>query len=175
MRFKAKYERRSPPCQTWLCAEASPSLHSDVLRRSAGEPVDSLSSALEEQLSYARDCDSLTTSPSTSSLDTCSSHRIDEAHPGHQEKSVAPEERGGGQRSSTCCPEMEACSAEKSKIPRSVTDGELKQRIPNVLGQHGVSSVQFPSLPPWNDSLSGESGIFPACFGLTESLQLWRI
>lgn len=115
--------------------------------------MDSLASALEEQLSYDRDSDSLTTSPSTSSLDTCGSHRIYqvsskcEGSPGHQE-SLAGEARAGGQGSGTCYPETEACSAEESKMPRSVTDGELKQRIPNPLSQHGVSSEPVPSLPP---------------------------
>lgn len=123
--------------------------------------MDALGSALEEQLSYDRDSDSLTTSPSTSSLDTCSSHRIyqvfgkSEGSPGHQEKSDPAEVRAGGECSGACSPETEACSAEESKIPRSVTDGELKQRIPNPLSQHGVSSGQFPSLAPWNSSLSG--------------------
>lgn len=140
--------------------------------------MDSLASALEEQLSYDRDSDSLTTSPSTSSLDTCSSHRVYqlfsqcEGSPGHQE-SVAGEGQAGGQGSRTCCPEMEARSAEESKMPRSVTDGELKQRILNPLSQHGVSSGSFPptleELPEWMIR------IFFAFFCLTESLQLWRI
>lgn len=178
--LKAKYEPRSP--NLLLCAEASSSLCPDVQKRSAGDPVDSLASALEEQLSYDRDSDSLTTSPSTSSLDTCSSHRIYqvlgkcEGNPGHQEKSVPAEVRGGGESSGTCYPETEACSAEESKIPRSVTDGELKQRNPNPLTQHGVSSGRFPSLPPWNNSLSGgRIRILFVSFCLTESLQLWRI
>lgn len=134
-----------------LRADASSSLYSDVQKRSTGGPVDSLALALEEQLSYDRDSDSVTTSPSTSSLDTCSSHRIYqvlstcEESPFHRDTSVTTEVRGGGEGSGF--PEPEACGDERSKIPRSVTDGELKQRIPNLLSQHGVSSGEFPSLP----------------------------
>lgn len=124
-----------------LGADASSSLYSDVQKRCAGDPADSLASALEEQLSYDRDSDSVTTSPSSSSLDTCSSHRIYqvfskcEGSPVHRDASVTAE-----------VTEPEACSTEKSKIPRSVTDGELKQRIPNLLSQHGVSrGVACPS------------------------------
>lgn len=144
-----------------LCAEASSPLYSDVQKRCAGDPADSLASAREEQLSCDRDSDSLTTSPSTSSLDTCSSHRIyrvfskREWSPGHQDRGVAAEARPGGECSGTCYPETEARGAEESKIPRSVTDGELKQRAPNPLSQHGVSSGRFPSLPAWGNSLRG--------------------
>lgn len=144
--------------------------------------MDSLASALEEQLGYGRDSDSLTTSPSTSSLDTCSSHRIyhvlgksGEGSPGPQEKGAPGEVKGAGERSATCYPETEAGGAEESKIPRSVTDGELKQRILNPLCQHGVSSGQLPSLPPWRKSQSGIMRIFLVSFCLTESLQLRRI
>lgn len=133
-----------------LGADASSPLYSDVQKRSAGDPVGSLASALEEQLSYDRDSDSVTTSPSSSSLDTCSSHRIYqvfskcEGSPVHRDASVTAEVRGRGQCSGFT--EPEACSTEKSKIPRSVTDGELKQRIPNLLSQHGVSrGVACPS------------------------------
>lgn len=127
-----------------LRADASSSLYSDVQKRTAGDPVDSLALALEEQLSYDRDSDSVTTSPSTSSLDTCSSHRIYqvlskcEGSRSHQDTSVTAEVLEGSECRGFA--EPEACSSEKSKIPRSVTDGELKQRIPNPLGQHGVSS-----------------------------------
>lgn len=144
-----------------LCAEGSSSLCSDVQKRAAGEPGNPLLSALEEQLSYDRDSDSLTTSPSSSSLDTCSSHRIYqvfgkcEGSPGPQGKSDPAGGRAGGECSGACSPETEACSAEESQIPRSVTDGELKQRIPNPLSQHGVSRGQILSLPPRISCLGG--------------------
>eukprot|EP00066_Takifugu_rubripes_P028914 XP_011618180.1 PREDICTED: SAM and SH3 domain-containing protein 1-like isoform X1 [Takifugu rubripes] len=121
--------------------DACSSLYSDVQKRAAGDPVDSLALALEEQLSYDRDSDSVTTSPSTSSLDTCSGHRNYqvlskcEGSPVHQDTSVTADVLGGSECRGFA--EPEACSNEKSKIPRSVTDGELKQRIPNPLGQHG--------------------------------------
>lgn len=133
-----------------LRADASSSLYSDVQKRTAGDPVDSLALALEEQLSYDRDSDSVTTSPSTSSLDTCSSHRIYqvlskcEGSPVHQDTSVTADVLGDSECRGFAEPQA---SNEKSKIPRSVTDGELKQRILNPLSQHGVSSGGFSSLP----------------------------
>ncbi|XP_051252378.1 LOW QUALITY PROTEIN: SAM and SH3 domain-containing protein 1 [Dicentrarchus labrax] len=123
--------------------DASASLYSGVQKKPAVCPVDSLSSALREQLTNDRDSDSLTTSPSSSSLDTCSSQKIFQAFgkssgsPVHQETTVAREVREAGEGSSSSFSEMEGCNDEERKIARSVTDGELRHRILNPLSHHG--------------------------------------
>ncbi|XP_030299781.1 SAM and SH3 domain-containing protein 1 isoform X3 [Sparus aurata] len=124
------------------CGDASSSLYSGVQKKPAVCPVDSLTSALREQLTYDRDSDSLTTSPSSSSLDTCSSQKIFQAFsksggsPAHQETSVAGEAGEAGEGSGSSFSEMDGCN-EEPKIARSVTDGELRHRILNPLSHHG--------------------------------------
>lgn len=129
--------------------DASTSLYSDVQRKSAICSVDSLVSALREQLTYDKDSDSLTTSPSSSSLDTCSSQKIFQGFskktsgsPIHQEMSVEGEIREAGEGSGTSFSETEVCNNEEPKIARSVTDGELRHRILNPLSHHGVSTEE---------------------------------
>ncbi|XP_059209046.1 SAM and SH3 domain-containing protein 1 [Centropristis striata] len=123
--------------------DASASLYSDVKKKLAVCPVDSLASALREQLTYDRDSDSLTTSPSSSSLDTCSSQKIFEAFtkssgsPVPQETSVVTEAREAGEGSGSSFSEMEGCTDEEPKLARSVTDGELRHRILSPLSHHG--------------------------------------
>lgn len=130
------------------CGNASTSPYSGVQKKPAVCPMDSLASALREQLTYDRDSDSLTTSPSSSSLDTCSSQKIFQAFskssgsPIHQETSVAGEVREAGEGSGSSFSEMEGSNDEEPKIPRSVTDGELRHRILSPLNHHGVSTVE---------------------------------
>ncbi|KAI3367158.1 hypothetical protein L3Q82_008215 [Scortum barcoo] len=126
-----------------LSGDASASLYSGVQKRPAVCPMDSLALALREQLTYDRDSDSLTTSPSSSSLDTCSSQKIFQAFnkssgsPVHQEASIAGEVREGGEGSVSSFSETEGCNDEEPKIARSVTDGELRHRILSPLSHHG--------------------------------------
>ncbi|XP_070834990.1 SAM and SH3 domain-containing protein 1 isoform X1 [Chaetodon trifascialis] len=125
------------------CGDSSTSLYSGVQKKPTVCPVDSLASALREQLTYDRDSDSLTTSPSSSSLDTCSSQKIfqvfskSSGSPIHQETSIAGEVREAGEGSGSSFSETDVCNDEEPKIPRSVTDGELRQRILNPLSHHG--------------------------------------
>ncbi|XP_070776853.1 SAM and SH3 domain-containing protein 1 [Enoplosus armatus] len=125
------------------CGDASNSLYSGVQKKPAVCPMDSLASALREQLTYDRDSDSLTTSPSSSSLDTCSSQKIFQAFskssgsPIHQETSVVGEVREAGEGSGSSFSETEGCNDEEPKIARSVTDGELRHRILSPLSHHG--------------------------------------
>ncbi|XP_039992851.1 SAM and SH3 domain-containing protein 1-like isoform X2 [Xiphias gladius] len=125
------------------CGDASTSLYSGVLKKPAVCPVDSLASALQEQFIYDRDSDSLTTSPSSSSLDTCSSQKIFQAFgksnesPVHQETNVAGELREAGEGSGSSFSETEGCNEEEPKIARSVTEGELRHRILSPLSHHG--------------------------------------
>ncbi|XP_074548544.1 SAM and SH3 domain-containing protein 1 isoform X2 [Halichoeres trimaculatus] len=128
---------------SFLCGDAAASLYSGVQKRPAVCPVDSLASALQEQLAYDRDSDSLTTSPSSSSLDTCSSQKIFQAFRGsggspvHQETNVAGEMREAGEGSASSFSETDACNDEDPKIARSVTDGELIHRMLNPISHHG--------------------------------------
>lgn len=108
--------------------------------------MDSLASALQEQLTYDRDSDSLTTSPSSSSLDTCSSQKIfqvfskSNGSPVHPDTSVAGEVREAGEGSGSSFSETEGCNNQEAKIARSVTEGELRHRILSPLSHHGVST-----------------------------------
>ncbi|XP_044230205.1 SAM and SH3 domain-containing protein 1 isoform X2 [Thunnus albacares] len=123
--------------------DASSSLYSDVQKKPSVCPIDSLASALQDQLTYDRDSDSLTTSPSSSSLDTCSSQKIfnafnkSSASPVHQETNVAAEVRETGEGSGSSFFESVGCSDEEPKIARSVTDGELRHRVLSPLSHHG--------------------------------------
>lgn len=123
--------------------DASSSLYSDVQKKPSVCPIDSLASALQDQLTYDRDSDSLTTSPSSSSLDTCSSQKIfnafnkSSASPVHQETNVAAEVREAGEGSGSSFFESVGCSDEEPKIARSVTDGELRHRVLSPLSHHG--------------------------------------
>ncbi|KAM7376220.1 hypothetical protein PAMP_005963 [Pampus punctatissimus] len=123
--------------------DASTSLCSDVQKRPAVCPMDSLASALQEQLTYERGCDSLTTSPSSSSLDTCGSQKIfnafnkSSASPIPQETNVAVEVGEAGEGSGSSFSETDGCTVEEPKIARSVTDGELRHRVLSPLSHHG--------------------------------------
>uniref|UniRef100_A0A8C9ZHF3 SAM and SH3 domain containing 1 n=1 Tax=Sander lucioperca TaxID=283035 RepID=A0A8C9ZHF3_SANLU len=143
--------------------DASTSLYSGVQKKLAVCPVDSLASALQEQLTYDRDSNSLTTSPSSSSLDTCSSQKIFRAFskssesPIHQEMSVAGEVREAGEGSGSSFSEMEGCNDEEPKIARSVTDGELRHRILSPLSHHGSNDgdgVRDPIKSPSTSRIS---------------------
>lgn len=126
------------------CGDAGLALYSGVQRKAAVCPVDSLSTALQEQLTYDRDSDSLTTSPSSSSLDTCSSQKIFQAFgrsgvsPVHQESRAAGEvKEAGGEGSGSSFSETDGGNNEELKMARSVTDSELRHRVLNPLSQHG--------------------------------------
>ncbi|XP_038584804.1 SAM and SH3 domain-containing protein 1 isoform X2 [Micropterus salmoides] len=136
-------ESKKPGAEDDLpCGDASNSLYSGVQKKPVVCPMDSLASALRDQLTYDRDSDSLTTSPSSSSLDTCSSQKIFQAFskscrsPIHQETS-AGEVREAGDGSGSSFSEAEGCHDEEPKIARSVTDGELRHRILSPLSHHG--------------------------------------
>lgn len=131
-----------------LCGDASAPLYSGVLKKPAVCPVDSLASSLQEQLLYDRDSDSLTTSPSSSSLDTCSSQKIFQVFskcsesPIHPETNVTREVGEAGEGSGSSFSETDGCTEEEPKIARSVTDGELRHRVLSPLSHHGVSTEE---------------------------------
>ncbi|XP_070299554.1 SAM and SH3 domain-containing protein 1 isoform X3 [Salvelinus sp. IW2-2015] len=142
-------------------AMSSLSLYSGVQRKQSGafHHDDSLASALRDQLTYdLRDSDSLTTSPSSSSLDTCSSnthtHSLDTVSSTSQRLSTAfrgsspacspgrypdtgpsGDVRAGGSGSSLS--EIEVGGGEDGpRMARSVTDGEIR-RVIGPLSYHG--------------------------------------
>ncbi|KAM8915424.1 SAM and SH3 domain-containing protein 1-like isoform 2-T3 [Spinachia spinachia] len=124
----------------------SASLYSEVQKKLTVCPVDSLASALRDQLAHDRDSDRLTASPSSSSLDTCSSHNMSQAFK-KPSRSPVYKETGGevdvgeakeaGKGTGSSFSEMEGCDNEESKIARSVTEGELSHRILSPLNLHG--------------------------------------
>uniref|UniRef100_A0A3B3U841 SAM and SH3 domain containing 1 n=2 Tax=Poecilia latipinna TaxID=48699 RepID=A0A3B3U841_9TELE len=148
------------------CGEGSVSQHPGVQRKPLVCPLDSLASALQKQL----DSDSLTTSPSSSSLDTCSSQKAAQGcgrssgSPTHQEAGVA--EAGEGSSFS----ETEGCGEDEPKMARSVTDGELRHRALGLLSHHGRAcsfggfdltsrSVQTVTSDIDSTTKDGESGL----------------
>ena len=128
--------------------DAGESLDCGVQKKPAPCPVDALAAAVRDQLSPrspARDSDSLTTSPSSSSLDTCGSHRLLRAFskssgssPSLQEKGPGGGARGAGEGSSSSLSEAESCGGDEARMPRSVTDGEIRRGL-SLLNYHGVS------------------------------------
>ncbi|XP_063040308.1 SAM and SH3 domain-containing protein 1 [Engraulis encrasicolus] len=75
-------ESKKPSCRECASSEASPSteeatpIYSGLQRKLLVSQGDGLASVMQEQLSLDGDSDSLTTSPSSSSLDTYSSHKL---------------------------------------------------------------------------------------------------
>ncbi|XP_026157161.1 SAM and SH3 domain-containing protein 1 isoform X2 [Mastacembelus armatus] len=123
--------------------DAGTFLYSGVQKKSAVCPVNSLASALQEQLVCDRDSDSLITSPSSGSVDTCCNQRLLQSFDKstgssvHQQTNVTGEVREAGEGSGSSISETEVCNDEDPKIARSVTDGELHQHILSPLTHHG--------------------------------------
>ncbi|XP_056111987.1 SAM and SH3 domain-containing protein 1 isoform X1 [Rhinichthys klamathensis goyatoka] len=110
------------------------SLYSGVHKRLAVSQGDGLSFVLHEQLSLDRDSDSLTTSPSSSSLDTYSGHKLFKAFskcsssqgPGPASGpggAVSGLDAGSGSSFSEADGEVEP------RMSRSVTDGEMRRAL----------------------------------------------
>ncbi|XP_066524887.1 SAM and SH3 domain-containing protein 1 [Hoplias malabaricus] len=119
----------SPTC------EDSSSLYSGVQKRVV--QTDVLASILQEQLSVEGDSDSLTTSPSSSSLDTYSGHKLFKAfsksssiqglgQTSSSPSGAAPVLDGG---SGSSFSEAEACCEDEPRMARSVTDGEMRRAL----------------------------------------------
>ncbi|KAF7666921.1 hypothetical protein LDENG_00087390 [Lucifuga dentata] len=127
------------------CGDATTTyLYSGAQKKPAVCPLDSLASALQQQqLTCDRDSDSLTTSPSSSSLDTCSGQKIFKAFckssggPSRHGAGVVGEMREEGGSSAFSLSEAEGCNDEEPKIARSVTDGELRHQVLKPLSNYG--------------------------------------
>nr|XP_015203614.1 PREDICTED: SAM and SH3 domain-containing protein 1 isoform X3 [Lepisosteus oculatus] len=133
-----------------LCFEGSPtcednsSLYSGVQKKPPIPQDDSLSLLLQEQLSQDGDSDSLTTSPSSSSLDTWTGHKLVKSF-GKSSSSqglIRPFKKVGSGvvgGSGSSFSEVEGCGEEdlQQKVSRSMTDGEMRRVLSPL--SHGVS------------------------------------
>ncbi|XP_071269147.1 SAM and SH3 domain-containing protein 1-like isoform X2 [Salvelinus alpinus] len=150
-----------------LSLEASPTcedntaLYTGVLKKSSLPQDASMSSLTQDQLSLDGDTDSLTTSPSSSSLDTTwSGHKLVKAFSKSSSTHglirpprrlpAGPEGLGaagvGGSGSSFS--ELDGCGAEaEEKVSHSMTEGEMRKALTSL--SHGVS----------NDTLYGFYGL----------------
>ncbi|XP_072535235.1 SAM and SH3 domain-containing protein 1a isoform X6 [Salminus brasiliensis] len=124
-----------------LSLEASPScedtsaLYAGVNKKPARCTDSSLSSLAQEQLSLDGDTDSLTTSPSTNSLEAWSSaHKlVKTSSSGHPHGLIRPSPRKSSAGSSFS--ELEGLGDDESKVSRSATDGEMRKALSSL--SHG--------------------------------------
>ncbi|XP_029105802.1 SAM and SH3 domain-containing protein 1a isoform X2 [Scleropages formosus] len=143
-------EGRRPGSEDALGFEASPTcedkaaLYAGVKKPSVPQDQ-SLSSLFQEQLFLDGDTDSLTTSPSSSSLDTWSGHRLVKAvgRTGSSQGLVHQGRKPGGQGagvggSGSSFSEAEGGGEDDPRVTRSMTDGEMRRALSSL--SHGVSS-----------------------------------
>ncbi|XP_051725347.1 SAM and SH3 domain-containing protein 1 isoform X2 [Ctenopharyngodon idella] len=120
--------------EAYPSGEEGVSLYSGVHKRLAVSEGDGLSSVLHEQLSLDRDSDSLTTSPSSSSLDTYSSHKLFKAFSkSSSSQGLEPTSGPGGAVSGLDAGSgssfSEADGEVEPRMSRSVTDGEMRRAL----------------------------------------------
>ncbi|XP_077094913.1 SAM and SH3 domain-containing protein 1 isoform X4 [Siphateles boraxobius] len=130
-----KHGSRDPVSpEAFPSGEEGYSLYSGVHKHLAVSQGDGLSFVLHEQLSLDRDSDSLTTSPSSSSLDTYSSHKLFKAF-NKCSSSQGPEPASGpggavsGLDAGSGSSFSEADGEVEPRMSRSVTDGEMRQAL----------------------------------------------
>ncbi|KAK1170820.1 SAM and SH3 domain-containing protein 1a isoform X2 [Acipenser oxyrinchus oxyrinchus] len=130
-----KVEEMKKPSTEDLCFESSPmcednsALYTGVQKKSHLPQEDSLSPL--QQLSFEEDSDSLTTSPSSSSLDTWSGHKLVKTF-GKSSSShglFQPSKKSGS--GSSFSSGVEGCGEEDQvqKVSRSMTDGEMRKAL----------------------------------------------
>ncbi|XP_052001902.1 SAM and SH3 domain-containing protein 1-like isoform X2 [Xyrauchen texanus] len=163
-----------------MSPEASPSgeeavsLYSGVHKHLAVSQGDGLSSVLQEQLYLDRDSDSLTTSPSSSSLDTYSSHKLFKAFSKSShglEPVLGPAGAVSGLDAGSGSSFSEVDGDVESRMSRSVTDSEMRRAL-SPSNYHGSSPSRVPSSPqsPHTDTDSLEKPKLKAG-GSVESLR----
>ncbi|MGH0150757.1 UNVERIFIED_CONTAM: hypothetical protein FKN15_064749 [Acipenser sinensis] len=139
-----KVEEMKKPSTEDLCFENSPmcednsDLYTGVQKKSHLPQEDTLSPL--QQLSFEEDSDSLTTSPSSSSLDTWSGHKLVKTF-GKSSSShglFQPSKKSGS--GSSFSSGVEGCGEEDQvqKVSRSMTDGEMRKALSPI--NHAVSS-----------------------------------
>ncbi|KAL4661046.1 SAM and SH3 domain-containing protein 1 [Arapaima gigas] len=131
-------EGRKPCSEDALECEASPTCEDKAalyagVKKATTPQDDSLSHLLQEQLILDGETDSLTTSPSSSSLDTWSGHKLVKAM-GRKPGGAAAGIGGSGSSFS----EVEGGSEDDPRVTRSMTDREMRRALSSV--SHGVSS-----------------------------------
>ncbi|KAG7460860.1 hypothetical protein MATL_G00203410 [Megalops atlanticus] len=143
-------EGKKPGSEESLSFEPSPTcedntaLYTGVQKKPPTPQDDSLSSLLQEQLSLDGDSESLTTSPSSSSLDTWSGHKLVKTFgkSGSSHGLIRPVKKPGGGLgvggSGSSFSEAEGCGEEDAKVSRSMTDGEMRKALNSL--SHGVSN-----------------------------------
>ncbi|XP_066557125.1 SAM and SH3 domain-containing protein 1 isoform X3 [Amia ocellicauda] len=135
-----KVEEMKKPGSEELSFEASPTcddnaaLYTGVQKKPSIPKDNSLSSLLQEQLSQDGDTDSLTTSPSTSSLDVWTGRKLVKTF-GKSSSSqglIRPCKKASvGGDSGSSFSELEGCGEEEQqqKVSRSMTDGEMRKAL----------------------------------------------
>ncbi|XP_017568490.1 SAM and SH3 domain-containing protein 1a isoform X8 [Pygocentrus nattereri] len=121
-----------------LSLEASPScedasaLYAGVHKKPSRCTDSSLSSLAHEQLSLDGDTDSLTTSPSSSSLEAWNSaHKlVKTSSSGHPHGLIRPSPRKSSAGSSFS--ELEGLADDEAKVSRSATDGEMRKALSSL-------------------------------------------
>ncbi|KAL0164742.1 hypothetical protein M9458_040495, partial [Cirrhinus mrigala] len=128
-----------------LCDDIN-ALYAEIHKKPAQCTDSSLSSLAQEQLSLDGDTDSLTTSPSTSSLDAWKpAHKLVKTPGAHPHGLIRPPRKSsagsgldvvGGSGSSFS--ELEGLGDDNAKVSRSATDGEMRKALSSL--SHGVST-----------------------------------
>ncbi|XP_048858293.1 SAM and SH3 domain-containing protein 1a isoform X2 [Brienomyrus brachyistius] len=119
----------SPTC------EDKSALYAGVQKKPPLAPDESRSSLLQEQMSLDGDADSLTTSPSSSSLDTWGSHKLVKAFSrsgGGGHGLIRPARKPG---SGSSFSEADGNGEEDPRVNRSMPDGEMRKALPAL--SHG--------------------------------------
>ncbi|XP_037837423.1 SAM and SH3 domain-containing protein 1a isoform X3 [Kryptolebias marmoratus] len=133
--------------------EDNTALYTGVLKKPPLPQEASLPSLIHDQLSLDGDSDSLTTSPSSSSLDTWSGHKLvktfSKSSSTHglirppRRTTVASSDLGGSisgvAGSGSSFSEIDGCGLDdEGKLQRSTTDGEMRKALSSI--SHGVSN-----------------------------------
>ncbi|XP_035473428.2 SAM and SH3 domain-containing protein 1a isoform X1 [Scophthalmus maximus] len=126
--------------------EDNTALYTGVLKKPPLPQEASLPSLTQDQLSLDGDTDSLTTSPSSSSLDTWSGHKLVKTFSKSSSNHglIRPPKRtpvgsGGVGDSGSSFSELDGCGLdEEGKLSRSTTDSEMRKALSSI--SHGVSN-----------------------------------
>ncbi|XP_016351785.1 SAM and SH3 domain-containing protein 1-like [Sinocyclocheilus anshuiensis] len=125
-----------------LCDDIN-ALYAEIHKKPAQCTDSSLSSLAQEKLSLDGDTDSLTTSPSTSSLDAWKpAHKLVKTPGAHPHGLIRPPRKssaGSGLgivgRSGSSFSELEGLEDDNAKVSRSTTDGEMRKALSSL--SHG--------------------------------------
>ncbi|RVE55778.1 hypothetical protein OJAV_G00229840 [Oryzias javanicus] len=136
-----------------LTCDDTTALYTGVLKKPTSHQEASLPSLPHDQLSLDGDSDSLTTSPSSSSLDTWSGHKLVKTFSKSSSTHglIRPPRRtpagssalggsvSGVTGSGSSFSELDACELDdEGKLSRSTTDGEMRKALSSI--SHGVSN-----------------------------------